>query len=45
VTVDVVVAPQTRILNVQMVRLHSWKFDNKIEGHLRIHSVKLTPLL
>jgi len=41
-SLDFTVPAQTRAINLQLIRLPSAKFDNKIEGQLRLHSVRLT---
>ncbi len=41
-SLDFTVPGQTRAVNLQLIRLPSTKFDNKIEGHLRLHSIRLT---
>jgi hypothetical protein len=38
------IPPQTRAVNLQLVRVPSSKFDNKIQGHLWIRSIHLTAL-
>jgi len=41
---DIVVAPETRLLQVQVIRRPSMKFDNKIGGTAWIDELKLEPL-
>lgn len=41
---DIVVAPETRLLQVQVIRRPSMKFDNKIGGTAWIDGLKLEPL-
>ena len=44
VTLKFTVPPETRTVDIHLARLPSLKFDNKIAGHLRVHSVKLVQL-
>jgi tetratricopeptide (TPR) repeat protein len=40
---DLVVAPETRLLRIEVVRQRSMKFDNKIDGTAWIDQLKLEP--
>ena len=41
---DLVVSPETRLLQVQVIRQPSMKFDNKIGGTAWIDGLKLEPV-
>jgi hypothetical protein len=41
---DLVVAPNTRLLRVEVIRQPSMKFDNKVEGTAWIDDLKLEPI-
>jgi hypothetical protein len=42
---DLVVAPNTRLLRVEVIRQPSMKFDNKVEGTAWIDDLKLEPII
>ena len=42
---DVVVAPETRLLRIDVVRQPSMKFDNKVAGTAWIDELKLEPII
>jgi len=42
---DLVVAPKTRLLRIEVIRQPSMKFDNKVDGTAWIDQLKLEPLI
>jgi hypothetical protein len=42
---DLVVAPETRLLRIELIRQPSAKFDNKVGGTAWIDELKLEPLI
>lgn len=41
---DFVVSPQSPVVPVTLIRRPSQKFDNKIQGFLKVHKIEITPL-
>jgi hypothetical protein len=41
---DLVVAPKTRLLRIEVIRQPSMKFDNKVDGTAWIDELKLEPI-
>jgi hypothetical protein len=44
VNLDFAVPAGTSLVNVQVFRRPSMKFDNKIKGTFRVHSISLAPI-